>query len=84
VDPDDKDALLAFLFKIYISFLMAMITGYVFIELLDTLPFIGSGLAMSKGLTDEKSLGIGGMPKMAPPGSDFMKNVKDKMLSSGT
>ncbi len=75
-DSSNPDDLVRYMVKVYISFLMALITGYVFIELLDTLPFIGSGLAMGSGIVDEKSLGMSGLTKHAPPGNDFMKGVK--------
>lgn len=77
--PDD---LVAYMIRVYVAFLMALITAYVFVEMLDTLPFIGSGLAMGSGIVDEKSMGMDGLAKMAPPGNDFMKNIRSKMFST--
>ena len=57
---------------------MSLLTGFIFIELLDTLPFIGSRLAMGSSIVDEKTLGMKGLAKMAPPGADFVKNIKGR------
>lgn len=78
-DPRGAEiSVIHYLIKVYISFLMALITGFVFIELLDKLPFIGQGLALGSGLVDEKSLGITGIAKLTPPGADFMKHIRGK------
>lgn len=68
----------SYLLRILLSTFMALIVGYIFIELLDTIPFIGSGIAMGSGMVDEKSLGMSalGMGKMSPPGSDWVKSFK--------
>jgi hypothetical protein len=80
-DPENEDSVLDYMLRVFIAFLMAMITGYVFIELLETLPLIGNGIASGSGVVEERALGSGGLAKMGPPGTDFMKNLKSKLLS---
>lgn len=84
-NPDSDASMLRYMIKVLLSFFMALITGYVFVELLDTLPFIASGLAGSS--VDAKMLGTDGatssLSRMAPPGSDFMKNLREKTLGGG-
>ena len=81
-DGDTEDAsdgsVVRYMIKVYISLLMSLLTGFIFIELLDTLPFIGSRLAMGSSIVDEKTLGMKGLAKMAPPGADFVKNIKGR------
>jgi hypothetical protein len=74
-----------YLFRILLAAIMSLIVGYIFIELLDTIPFVGSGIAMGSGMVDEKSLGMSslGMGKMAPPGNDVIKAQKLNWHSRG-
>ena len=54
----DDDKVRAYKLKIFLSFMMSLIVVYIFHELLDYLPFIGSGL-MSKTATSGKQLALG-------------------------
>ena len=60
------------------AMLMALMVAYIFLQILDVLPFIGSGLAMGSGTVGDSgnALGVG---KLAPPGSNFMKNLNQKV-----
>ncbi|MBY0407521.1 MAG: type IV secretion system protein [Rickettsiales bacterium] len=80
-DPKNDSEVLMFMVKILISFLMAMITAYVFVELLDTLPFIGSGLASANGIVDKDKI-TSSLSQLTPPGNDFMKNLQKKLGGS--
>ncbi len=73
---DDKNTT-SYILNVLVSSFMALITGYIFIEMLEIIPFIGSGMAMGGGIADGKALFGGlGTEKIAGGGSDFMKNLK--------
>jgi hypothetical protein len=57
--------------------MMAAITAYVFTELLQSLPHIGSGLAMSTSV-NEKTMGLGGLGRLMPAGADINHATRGK------
>lgn len=76
-DSTDEQSFLNYMIKVFMSFLMALITGYVFISLLDSLPFIGSGIAAAG---DEKTFGLKGIESLQPPGSEAMDKLQGKLM----
>jgi hypothetical protein len=60
---------------VFIAMMMALITGYIFMTMLDHMPYISSGLA-------GRPVGISpfGTGRMAPPGSKAMDSAKSKMM----
>lgn len=67
----------SYVLQLLVSAFMALITGYIFVEMLEIIPFVGSGMAMGGGIMDTKSL-TGGLGKdsLSTSGSDFTKNLK--------
>lgn len=64
--------------KVILSAIMAMITAYMFMQLLDALPFIGSGIA-----ADAASSSAFGFGSMAPPGEGMVAGLKNKISGGG-
>lgn len=77
-DSTDPDELLYYMLRVLMSFVMALITAYVFISLLDSLPFIGTGIAAAG---DEKSFGVNAISSLKPPGEDAMASVQNKLVA---
>ena len=79
----------SYILKILVAAFMALLTGYIFSEMLDVIPFIGSGLAMGGGgIMDGKlsSVGMGEM-NISASKADFTKNLKfgaDKNKGAGS
>lgn len=66
----------SYLLKLLVSAFMALITGYIFVEMLEVIPFIGSAMAMGGGMVDGKGLTGGlGIDKLTG-GSDVTKALK--------
>lgn len=64
-----------FMVKLFVSCFMAAVVAYIFMVMLDSLPFLTAGIAGAGG---------GGMPilghgQLAPPGSNLMESFKAKM-----
>jgi hypothetical protein len=71
---DDRSA---FMIKLLTSCFMAVVVTYIFMVLLDALPFLSAGLAGVPG-GGMPSLGFG---QLAPPGSSLMDSFKSKMTN---
>jgi len=66
----------SYLLKLLVSAFMALITGYIFVEFLDIVPFVGNGMAMGGGLVEAKGLKGGmGMEKLTG-GPGMMERTK--------
>ncbi len=65
--------------NLFLSFIMALVTTYIFMSMLDFLPFIGSGLT-----GDAFSVMPFGTGRLAPPGSEMIKGMKDKFAATFT
>lgn len=66
-----------YLVNLFISFIMALITCYIFIALLDFLPFVGAGIA-----GESLSMPAFGTGRLAPPGSGALGAFKNKVMGS--
>jgi hypothetical protein len=66
----------SYLLKLLVSAFMALITGYIFVEMLDVIPFVGSGMAMSGGMVDGKGLSGGLGEQKLTGGADMTKSLK--------
>jgi len=67
-----------YLLDVLKSAVMAFLVGYIFVEMLNVIPFIGAGVAMGGGGVggadlNAKTFGSG---SLAPPGNDAVKNMK--------
>jgi len=63
-----------YMIKVFTSFFMATVVAYIFLTMLDSLPFLSAGLAgVPAGMP---TLGQG---SIAPPGSNLMESFKAKM-----
>lgn len=78
-DPREQSQMAAFMIKVLMSFLMALITAYVFLTLIDSLPFISRGITNAAGFGDDKVFGGAGVSAMSPPGSAAVANVQSKI-----
>lgn len=63
--------------KLILSFLMAGVTAYIFLTLLEFLPYIGSGIASSGDALRIPHLG-GGLGGISAPGSNMFQSFKNK------
>ena len=77
-DPEaNRIATNNYLLDVLKAVVMAFLVGYVFLKMLDVIPFIGAGVSMSGGMDlGAKTLGQGAL---APPGSSAI----DKLKTSG-
>ena len=66
-----------YIINLFISILMAVVTGYIFMLMLEYLPFIGSGIS-----GESLSIPTFGVGSMAPPGSKFVKNMQSKLANN--
>jgi len=67
-----------YLLDVLKSAVMAFLVAYIFLQMLDVLPFLGSGLAMGSSIVGDSSLNAKtlGAGNLAPPGADAIKNIK--------
>lgn len=75
--PSDSWDVTDYLIDLFSRFIMAVITCYIFMILLDQLPFIGAAIA-------GKPVGLPtfGVGRMAPPGAGFMNNLRHDLANS--
>ncbi|MFW0776790.1 MAG: type IV secretion system protein [Rickettsiales bacterium] len=83
INPDPENFLPnhyePYIINLFISILMAVVTGYIFMLMLEYLPFIGSGIS-----GESLSIPTFGVGSMAPPGSKFVKNMQTKLANNFT
>lgn len=67
-----------YLLDVLKSAIMAFLVGYIFVTMLNVIPFISAGIAMGGGAVGGADLNTKtfGMGSLAPPGNDAVKNMK--------
>ena len=73
---DDAHSTTSYVLNVLVSAFMALLVGYIFVDILEILPFISNGLALSGGLADGKLSGGLDTDKLSGSGGDFAKNLK--------
>ena len=74
---DDAHSTTTYVLSVLISAFMALLTGYIFTDMLEMIPFISKGVSMGGGLADVKSLAGMDTNKLSGSGiGDFMKKFK--------
>ena len=74
---DDAHSTTTYVLSVLVSAFMALLTGYIFTDMLEMIPFISKGVSLGGGLADSKSLTAGlSTDKLSGSGADFMKNFK--------
>lgn len=68
-----------YLVKLFLSLFLAAITTYIFLLLLDMLPFIGSGITNIGSFIAGGGLSGFGFGNLAPPGEGMINNLRKKM-----
>lgn len=78
--PGYKDAvdasLLEYFTNLLLSLIMAVVTMYIFLQMLDYLPYIGSGVSGDV-------LGTAVSSKLAPPGAESVDKLKSRFIGGG-
>jgi TrbL/VirB6 plasmid conjugal transfer protein len=81
VDDTDPTTLQPYLLPLFTALIMAVATSYIFMQLLEKLPFIGSGImnigSFISGGSGMSGFGFGGL---APPGAGFIDNIQKKVM----
>jgi hypothetical protein len=73
---DQDKATSNYLLDVLRSAIMAFLVGYIFLKILDALPFLGATMAMGNSVVqgmESKTLGSG---SLSPPGSNAVKSMK--------
>lgn len=68
-----ENGTLSYMLNVLVKAFMALLTGYIFVSMLEIMPFIGSGLGMGAGVGEGRMMG---MDKISASGGDFLKNLK--------
>lgn len=72
--PPHNDCVVDYLIDVMLSVIMALVTAYIFLQLLNSLPFIGSGVA-----SDPASGSGFGFGSLGPPGEGMINWVQKKL-----
>lgn len=75
--PDLDDEVTAYIVRLFMAFLMTLVTSYIFMSMLNFLPYIGSGIS-GEALT----MPVFGSGRFDLPGSKFMNGLQDKLIGN--
>lgn len=79
---DGLEETIRYYIRVFLSAIMALATAYIFMLLLDVLPFIGTGVGELAGVIGGGSPGFG-FGNLAPPGGGVIGGLRNKVLGAG-